>query len=256
MDKSKFKIKCVVYESENYDEFKIMEKGNREVDHYKRIVRSMKEQLLFTVIFVNENMEILDGQNRFFALKEIGAPINFIILDGYRIKEARKYNVDAKNWTKNNFIKSYADEGNEDYIQYQQFAKKYHELSPSSIEFLLQLSASSQVRRISGGNTLNYIQNGLFKIKDIDRSCQVADWIMAYKGLDTYGGEIYKRREFAVAIIKLSRIEHFDNDEVIRKIKLNPRSMYPCLNSNDYIKMIEDILNFKKKGAKIRFDVD
>lgn len=29
MDKSKFKIKCVVYESNDYDKFKLMAKGNR-----------------------------------------------------------------------------------------------------------------------------------------------------------------------------------------------------------------------------------
>ena len=255
MDKNKFKIKCVVYESSNYDDFKIMTKGNREVDHYKKIIRSMKEKLLFTVIFVNENMEILDGQNRFFALKEIDAPINFVILEGYGVEEARRYNIDAKNWTKSDFIKSYADEGNEDYIQIRKFAEKYPELTSQSIEFLLRLSAAN-CSRLSDGVAFNSIQRGLFKIKDIDRSYQVADWIMAYKGLDTYGGTIYKRREFVVAIIKLSRIEYFDNDEVIRKIKLNPRSMYPCLTANDYIKMIEDILNHKKKGARVRFDID
>ena len=60
-----------VYETYDYDKFHNKEKGNREIDHYKKIATQMNEQFLFTVIIVNEKFEIIDGQNRFLASREL-----------------------------------------------------------------------------------------------------------------------------------------------------------------------------------------
>lgn len=83
-----------VYETYDYDKFHIMEKGNREIDHYKKIATQMNEQFLFTVIIVNEKFEIIDGQNRFLASKELHKPIRYIIVEGYGVEQVRMYNME------------------------------------------------------------------------------------------------------------------------------------------------------------------
>lgn len=89
-----------VYETYDYDKFHIMEKGNRDIDHDKKIALSMKEDFLFSPILVNEKMEIIDGQNRFFASKALGKPIYYIIKNGYGIREVRILNSNAKTGVK------------------------------------------------------------------------------------------------------------------------------------------------------------
>ena len=55
-----------------YSIFKTIE-GNRNISllHLNRLRESMLEKHLFTVIVVNENMEIIDGQHRFTISKEL-----------------------------------------------------------------------------------------------------------------------------------------------------------------------------------------
>lgn len=93
-----------VYETYDYDKFHIMEKGNREIDHYKKIATQMNEQFLFTVIIVNEKFEIIDGQNRFLASKELHKPIRYIIVEGYGVEQVRMYNMEARNWQKKTLL--------------------------------------------------------------------------------------------------------------------------------------------------------
>ena len=87
-----------VYETYDYDKFHIMEKGNRKIDHDRKIAHSMNENFLFSPILVNEKFEIIDGQNRFIASKSLNKPIYYIIKKGYGIKEVRILNSNAKNW--------------------------------------------------------------------------------------------------------------------------------------------------------------
>ena len=47
--------------------------GNRNINrlHLSRLKKSIEENYLFTVIIVNENYEIIDGQHRFECIKEL-----------------------------------------------------------------------------------------------------------------------------------------------------------------------------------------
>ena len=244
---------ATVYETYDYGKFKIMEKGNRDIDHWKKIERQMAERFLFTVIIVNEKFEIIDGQNRFLACKSLGKPIRYIIMDGYGLDEVRTYNMEARNWQKRDFIKSYAEEGKPEYKKMMEFQRRYPDFPASVAEIILRLTLTSDSSE-KNRNDFKSIQRGLFIIKDFERSCQIADMIMAYKPYCNQTAPIYRRREFVSAIIKLSRLEDFDNQAVIRKIQMNPRAFVPCVSSSEYIRMIEEIVNFKSRN-KIRFNV-
>ena len=120
--------------------------------------------------------------------------------------------------------------------------KKYPDFSAHIVEYILRLSAARDSYREDRNplNSFDSMKRGLFKVKDWDQSDKIA--------------QIYKRSTFVVAIIRLSRDPQFDNDEVIRKIQINPRSFVPCVNSDEFIRMIEDIVNFRSRN-KIRYNV-
>lgn len=249
------KVVAQVYETYDYGKFRIMEKGNRDITHSEKIARQMEEQFLFTVIIVNDKYEIIDGQNRYLASKSLGKPIRYVIAEGYGIKETRFYNMEAKNWQKKDFIKSFADEGNEEYLKFTEFQKRYSDFPSSVCEFLLRLSMCNDASDKSHKNTFKSVQRGMFVISNYKRSCELADIAMSYKPFcEGQRHPIYKRKEFISAIIKLSRLEEFDNNLVIRKLNLNPRAFVPCLSSDEYIRMIEDIVNYRNKN-KVRFKV-
>lgn len=244
-----------VRKTTNYSKFKIL-KGNREIDHHERIKKSMEEKALFTAIYVNENLEILEGQNRFFALKELGLPIRYIIIEGYGIEEARRYNMDAKNWTKLDYVKSFADEGHPEYTKIIEFKKEFPDFEMPCIEYLLRLSMNNDYNS-KNINSFNSIKKGQFIIKDYERSRKVANMIMAYKPFcQGMAKPYYKRKEFVSAIIKLNRLSEFDNDVIIQKLTEYPTMLKPCLNNKEYIEQLEYIFNFRRRGGKVRFVID
>lgn len=155
---------------------------------------------------------------------------------------------------KKDFVKSYADEGKKEYVKMMEFQKRYPDFPISICEFFLRMSLTCDYDK---KRHLNHsaIRRGLFVIKDFETSCKLADMVMAYKPFcENQSSPIYRRREFVAAIIKLYRCEDFDNELVLKKIKLNPRAFTPCVNSDDYIRMIEDIVNFRSRN-KVRFNV-
>lgn len=241
-----------IYETREYEKFVIMEKGNRVIDHAHKIERSILENgMLFSPILVNEKFEIIDGQNRFEALRKSRMPVLYMIQPGYGINEVRILNSDGKNWGKRDFINSFADEGNSEYVIIRDFMKKFPDFSAHIIEYILRLSAANDHDEGRAKNAFSAMRRGIFKIRDIERSNKIANMLLAYK---QFHPNIYKRSTFVVAIIRLDRDPQFDNDEIVRKIQLNPRAFVPCVNSDEFIRMLEDIINFRSRN-KVRFNV-
>ena len=86
-----------VYTTNDYTLFTSID-GNRTKNklHIKRLKQSIKENYLFTVIIVNENYEIIDGQHRFDVIKELNLPLYYIICEGYGLAEVHILNQISK----------------------------------------------------------------------------------------------------------------------------------------------------------------
>lgn len=78
------KIVNQVNQTNDYNLFKSL-KGNRNVNklHVQRLKESFKGDYLMSPIIVNQNYEIIDGQHRFNAAKDLSLPVNFIICNDY-----------------------------------------------------------------------------------------------------------------------------------------------------------------------------
>ena len=69
-----------IFTSSDYSIFKLSTLIDQ---HYKKVLKSIKENdyTKYQPILVNNKMEIVDGQNRFLACKELGIPFHFIVSD-------------------------------------------------------------------------------------------------------------------------------------------------------------------------------
>ena len=76
-----------IHQTTDYSMFQTLE-GNRNLNklHLKRLKNSFQKKYLLSPIIVNEKFEIIDGQHRFEAGKQLGLPINFLIAPNYGIK--------------------------------------------------------------------------------------------------------------------------------------------------------------------------
>ena len=92
-DKDCYKIQSTF----KYEMFHFIE-GNRSIDHEDRIEKSIRTSgLLVQPILVNQNMEVIEGQNRYQACKNLGLPIYYVIQDGIGLDEVKSLNSASKN---------------------------------------------------------------------------------------------------------------------------------------------------------------
>ena len=104
-----------IYETNDYDKFKKLE-GNRDAKGARKVIQSIETVGYITSpILVNEKYEVIDGQNRLEALKEMKLPVHYIVQEGIGLEECRSMNTGRSNWTITDYIYSYADGGNENY---------------------------------------------------------------------------------------------------------------------------------------------
>lgn len=143
-----------VYVSERYEDFKILD-GNREVRQQRvsAIEKSVKNVgWIRNPILVNEKMEIIDGQGRFEVLKKLGYPIEFIIDDGIGIEECRSMNIKQTNWTSRDFIDSYAELSNTNYMFLKNLIEQFPRISLTVINCSVNDGAQISQSVVKEGN--------------------------------------------------------------------------------------------------------
>ena len=178
------KVVGYVYKSYDYDKFRFMTE-NREVDHAAKIKKSTeKNGQLFNPILVNDRFEIIDGQNRFTAWRELGLPILYIIAESYGVDECRSLNSDAVNWKVKNYIGSYAAQGNEQYVGLKALEEKYKGVLPV---MLIRSVASGNAR--TGGKGERYKSGGFKFGVTYQEAVDVLDFVAGFKMPKTLRGK-------------------------------------------------------------------
>ena len=116
-----------VYVTKDYSIFKRLI-GNRDIPESRisKIVESIQTiGWVHNPIIVNEKMEVIDGQGRLTALQRLKMPIEYIIAEGAGNKECIYMNMNMVKWKLPDFIKSYAEQGNENYQRLLSLMQRY-----------------------------------------------------------------------------------------------------------------------------------
>lgn len=219
-----------------YELFKSID-GNRNLNllHYNRLLKSMEERCLFTVIIVNERKEIIDGQHRYEVLKTLKLPLNYIICKGYGLSEVHRFNTNSKTWTADDYLAGYCDMGYTDYLKYKAFKDLYRFGHRESMSMLAGNVMSKDAK---------IFYEGKFKIKNYKAACDIADKIMM---IQPYF-EGYQKSSFVLAMISLFKNPNFEFTEFLQKLKLQPTALQPCANTEMYKTLIEEIYNYRRKN--------
>ena len=229
------KYSTQVHTTTDYFLFKSID-GNRNKNllHLNRLRKSMEQNYLFTVIIVNENYEIIDGQHRFEIIQELKLPLNYIICKGYGLNEVQILNANSKNWTFDDFLNGYCNLGYRDYQIYRDFKNKYgyqHQICMT----LLHGSAS--------GDTAKMFTSGKLKINNFSEAVKKAELIPLIKPY--YSG--YNRRGFILALLTVMKNPNFNFTEFLRKLEIQPTALKDCAKTTSYTALIEEIYNYHRK---------
>ena len=105
-----------VYVTENYSIFNFLE-SNRAVNQnqVKKNVKSIQAKGYYPVpILVDDNYNIVDGQHRFTAVKQLNLPV-YYIKGAFIDDDCISLNANAKNWNVIDYVKFYASKGAKSY---------------------------------------------------------------------------------------------------------------------------------------------
>ena len=223
----------------DFDKFKILN-GNRKTStaHINKLKSAFKgntQATKFSPILVNEHMEVIDGQHRLEAIKQLdGVPIYYIVHAGLTLEDAQNMNSMMRNWAPRDYAKSYAELGNKHYQGFIDLMNEYESLS-----FTVLLKYASPLDNYP---TTEMFRNGLFKM---DKASVVHDRLNYLCKVGDYTVN-FKRKKFGEALLKVMYLPNFDRDRFVRALagsRAQERLKKTYDNWQDYVRVIEKIYN-------------
>jgi hypothetical protein len=245
----------VVYETRDYDMFGLV-KGNRAINrvHVEHLKTSFKKQYLFTAILVNTKLEIIDGQHRFQAAKELRLPVRYIIAVGYGLEEVQVLNSNMRNWAKVDYLKAFCDMGYEHYLLLQSFMKRHPQYSIGAAEALLtNRSTTGKSKTIvnkaeSKKVSINDFKHGRFEVYSVELAEKMVKRINDFAPY--FDG--YNRTTFVRAMIGIFRAKGYSHKRMMTKVAYQHTKLQAQSNVGQYRDMLEEIYNYRA-SAKISF---
>lgn len=202
-----------IYTTNDYDMF-VFTDWNRDVSNARVVmmVESItKVGWLPQPILVNEKFEVIDGQSRVMALKQLGMPVEFCIEEGIGRTECQMLNLFQKNWTTMNYINSYASDGNENYVWLRNMLVKYKVLTASVIE---GLAVGKGRARYMAGQMNAIIHEGRLNLTDREKG--EVEKILFYLSRFAETGKYLGGRQdtFYSALLFLYHLDGVDRERV------------------------------------------
>lgn len=144
-----------IYETYDYDTFRF-EAVNRSVnkDQVNKLKKVLKDNGSFiSPIVVAKDRTIIDGQHRYYALKEMGLPIRFILGEetGDLQQDIIKTNNMRKNWSFLDYLEAYA-QMNENYRQALMLIEEFKDIvAPSTLVRFIGANKTGRAEAVKRG---------------------------------------------------------------------------------------------------------
>ncbi len=215
--------------------------------HIQALMKSYDEDgYYFTLLYLNEKLEEIDGQHRFESAMRKNVPVRFMIQPGWGIKEVTVLNVNSKVWTTKDFMESYANQGNINYIRFREFFNN-HEFDITTCQMIV-LGERSHNRtaddKFRAGEMLvdeGHITSAILKAKKI----------MEMKRFHPFA---WKSRNCVEAILILLNTLDYDHAFMITKMEKFPiisLSRAKSLRVEEYIQLFVELYNRNRQKGKI-----
>lgn len=225
----------------NLEQFKFRNDNRAKIDykHVKRLVESIKSRNLLDMrpILVNEKMEIIDGQNRVLAAKELGVDIYYNIDSSFKGEDIILMNI-QKSWRPEDYFNYYIKNGHEEYL------KLYKLMQENDINLTtalcLTMGKNSDTHHLF--KTGKYVHQGKF----IESSAIYWDTINYIK---THNGAIESRytstARFWRALHTIFSHPDFDETQWRKNLPKLVNKFDIRAQVSSYIKIMDDVYNYR-----------
>ncbi|MFA1821195.1 hypothetical protein ACDX78_13645 [Virgibacillus oceani] len=239
------KVVNAVYETYDYSIF-YLSKFNREVLMTNEMLKQAKEGIVAPII-VNEEMIIIDGQNRFIHSRKVNVPVKYIIVEGLTEEDITRMNTNQRKWNLKDFIEAFANQGKEEYIK---LIDLINQRSSSGITNVLNVSIDSPTG-VTKSSKL--IKSGDFQFHNYEKAVEFFRFMVHFREKT----KTPKRSKFEAALHELYRLEKFDENRIIRKVIQNELDeeikVKNTTNHTEALKTLLDAYNHKLSPSSEKY---
>lgn len=232
--------------STDYKQFKLL-KGNRDINqaHMAKLARSIAANPELTKarpILVNEKFEIVDGQHRFTACKQLGLPIWYEVVSDLTTQDAIALNRNQRNWNLEDFAKSYAANGHKHYQRFLEIKEEFPGFADST---LISYLIGGQQK----GQTVDF-RGGTFEIIDETQAIQYLGMLEDILEVTPYA----KLTTVASAFQTIFKSAEYDHKRMVKKMaQWGDAQFNPYGGIADIKRSIENVYNFHQtEGGQVR----
>src|ERR1700690_547235 len=207
-----------ILKTNDYTIFKTHE-NNRKINplNLQKIIFSLKKQnmLQFRPILVDQNMNVIDGQHRLEAAKELNLEIYYQKNSEATHQDIVLLNTNQKPWSYDDYFNYYISLGNEDYKKIKQFCLQSN---MTISEFVQQFSTDKS-------NISSVVKGGNFKFPSEERLIiinklikDVSDVLNSINRYVISDIKIYKSMKLKSALYSFLRNPDLDCEVLLNKI--------------------------------------
>lgn len=226
----------VVQETSDYEQFSFIE-NNREVvrghvEALKQAFDTIGNLTKVQPILVNDRMQVIDGQHRFQAARELGLPIHFTVVGGLGVAEARSMNILHRTWTVADFARSYALGGDVNYQKYLLLAEDYGFKHSILLTYAINDQMTGKWAEFREGNFVLTDEAGTKE--RLDSLAQVEEIT-----------PLAKNKVFAIALLRVMKTDGYSHRHMLSKMTLHPELLKRFASLEDALRMLEEVYNYK-----------
>lgn len=245
----------VIQSTKSYEQFKLLD-NNRAVDQYhvRRLVRTLGENprtLAAQPILVNHKFQVIDGQHRLEACKQLNFPVFYIVVPNITISDTRMLNANQKTWTVSDFVKSFADGGDKNYQRYQELMESFNYAHSVLLEACdhrynsgTDTSYTSPIKMLKSGD-LNLTQAKLKRaLSKLEKATEL-------KEINSIVGS----KVYAVAVLRIQDSDEYSHARMKSKLAMYGSSLEMTASLREAARNLEDVYNNRQKTGLARFSI-
>jgi hypothetical protein len=233
-----------IHETKDYTRFKLTA-DNREVIERRvsKLLPSMRqygwlESHPMLVRKSGDKYEILDGQGRFHAAKQLGLSVRFVVTE--KDISIPQINEGQSPWSLRDYVGSYAQQGNPGYHFLLKFAERHK----------LPIGQAAQILRggvALSGNANSALRSGSFEPTNVEFAEHVAAIVSALAKANSCG----RTANCVNAVSRVLNVKPLNIQQLLERIEKNPELVTPKTTAEGYVEMLELIYNFMSKRQRL-----
>ena len=244
MNKQKETSMEQVQQTKDYNLFKILS-GNRPIDsyHLKKLKKSIEtnNHLNLHPIIINDRYEVIDGQHRLEAAKQLQCEIFYIKSSKVDDEHLIDCNVNQKQFDVENYIDFFSiKEKKPEYIELQKMLKATG-LKPKALLTL--------ILGVVSPNILEFLKTGKFKFPLNEEPTDLLnfyyDFVAYVKDKRIKPFSMFTNHNFTRALRWLYKTQGFDSALFYKKLDLRWFDLKPQRTSEEWYELLISIYNFK-----------